>query len=307
MRSIRAKYKGSYHHVYNRRLGKQTLFMNDDMRRYFLFIMYKAQMIYKVEIIGYCLMDTHYHLILKNQSNYISEFMRYLNGVYAGYLRREIGGKGFVFEDRFGSSLIQDDSYMINVIYYTMLNPCEAGIVSNPFDYLWSSINLYYQINTLKGAELVEDYFLKPVDFQQAMLYKAEHLEDVNLRIISADWGKFIGHPANIHSIFRKINKRTNTLSNSPSMRKDDNIIKRPKDIIREFEQKHSLKMINVNTHSMRGKKMRGELLILLKEEAALSYREIAKIDMFRDVRQNSLGKLYSYYKFKFSNSVPSK
>ena len=62
---------------------------------------------------------------------------------------------------------------------------------------------------------------------------------------------------------------------------------------IREFEQKigKDIETINVNTHE--GKRLRGELLVRLKDWGGLTYGEINKIPPFDRLKQGSLGKLY--------------
>ena len=52
----------------------------------------------KIKIFAYCVMDTHYHLVLENSNGKMSEFMKRLNGQYGSYYRMVSGGKGYVFQ-----------------------------------------------------------------------------------------------------------------------------------------------------------------------------------------------------------------
>ena len=61
--------------------------------------------------------------------------MRQLNGQYGINYRKKKGGRGYVFQDRYKSALIQDDPYLPMSIVYVILNPLRAGLVDNPYDY----------------------------------------------------------------------------------------------------------------------------------------------------------------------------
>ena len=53
------------------------------------------------------------------------------------------------------------------------------------------------------------------------------------------------------------------------------------------------IKVDRIDTGTWEGKRLRGELLILLKDEAGLKYREISDIDIFSDLSFSSLRRLY--------------
>jgi hypothetical protein len=74
----------------------------------------------------------------------MSDFFKQLNGQYAVYYRKRHGGRGYVFQDRFRSMLIQDDAYLMIAIAYVLGNPVAAKIAANFIEYPWSSANLYF-------------------------------------------------------------------------------------------------------------------------------------------------------------------
>jgi len=49
-----------------------------------------------------------------------------------------------VFQDRYKSECIEDDSYLTAVIRYIHQNPIKAGMVKKPEQYRWSSCAAYY-------------------------------------------------------------------------------------------------------------------------------------------------------------------
>ena len=76
-----------------------------------------------VEILAFCLMPNHVHLILKQlKDNGISEFMRKTGG-YVSYFNRKYQRKGHLFQNRFKDILIKDDEQLKTTFVYVHTNP----------------------------------------------------------------------------------------------------------------------------------------------------------------------------------------
>jgi hypothetical protein len=77
--------------------------------------------------------------------------------------------------------------------------------------------------------------------------------------------------------------------------------------VIWEFEQKigYEIEDINVNSHA--GKRLRGELLVRLKDLCGLTFAEINKIVPFDTLKQGSLGKLYIDAKIRLKKNDQKK
>jgi putative transposase len=56
------------------------------------------------------------------------------------YYRKVTGGKGYVFQGRFNSTLIEKDAYLLQSIAYLLRNPVRAGIVPNAEDYIYGPV-----------------------------------------------------------------------------------------------------------------------------------------------------------------------
>jgi len=63
--------------------------------------------------------------------------------------------------------------------------------------------------------------------------------------------------------------------------------------VVQEFERRHDMRIYDLDLSTHAHKRLRGELLVLLKERAGLTYREIVQMDLFGDLSINSLGTLY--------------
>jgi len=97
-----------------------------------------------IDIIAFCIMPTHIHLILKqNKVNGISLYMRNILNSYSHYFNVLNDRKGPLWEGKFKNVLIDTDEYMYHLTRYIHLNPVTANLVENPGEWKYSSYNEY--------------------------------------------------------------------------------------------------------------------------------------------------------------------
>lgn len=97
-----------------------------------------------VDIVAYCLMPTHIHIVLKQNMNGAAEkFMRLISQGYSQYFNMKHKRKGPLWEGRFKNVLIKDDEQLLHLTRYVHLNPVTAFLVNNPCDWKYSSYNEY--------------------------------------------------------------------------------------------------------------------------------------------------------------------
>ncbi len=137
---------GEYYHVYNRGVDKRDVFSNTtDINRFLRSMsifntkepvgslyansfredekIEKASKHKLVEIICYCLNPNHYHLVLKQLvDGGVSEFMKRLNGGYTCYFNTKHNRSGALFQGRFKSKHVSDNSYLLHLSAYVSLN-----------------------------------------------------------------------------------------------------------------------------------------------------------------------------------------
>jgi len=131
----------------NRGVRGEDIFLDNRGKDYFLSILKEKSKKLRIKLLAYCIMNNHYHQILQNTSDRLSSFMKQLNSQYGIYYRKKEGGKGYVFQGRYKSILIQEDRYLDMAIIYVLLSPVRAGRVSDPYNYRWSSIQDYFSGN----------------------------------------------------------------------------------------------------------------------------------------------------------------
>ena len=123
-------------------INKEEIFKNNKYKDKYLSLLQKYYKKYKVEIISYCIMDNHTHLILySTEIQNISNFMRQINTEYAIYYNKINNRIGYVFRDRFKSIPILSKEQLYVCIKYIHMNPVKAGIVQKEEEYKYSSYN----------------------------------------------------------------------------------------------------------------------------------------------------------------------
>ena len=149
-------------------------FMLDLIRRY--------STLYLVEILGFCLMGNHFHILVKMfpeqkfsdediQKRYekfygddamfaagwipslreklssLSEFVREIKVGFARFYNKRHNRRGYFWGDRFKSVIVENGETLINCLAYIDLNPLRAGLVKCPEEYRWNSIGYHVQTN----------------------------------------------------------------------------------------------------------------------------------------------------------------
>ncbi len=99
-----------------------------------------------VEIFAFCLMNNHYHLLLKQLTdNGITKFISNIQNSYAKYFNMRTDRSGPLFQPMFKAERIESDEQLLHVSRYIHLNPSTGYLVKseNLERYPWSSLNCY--------------------------------------------------------------------------------------------------------------------------------------------------------------------
>jgi len=196
---------GEFYHIYNRGTDKRIIFLDDNDRKRFYYLLFlcngkkpfeiseldlKQIFNFKrdetlIDIGAVCLMDNHFHLLLKEKrENGISEFMHKVSTAYTNYFNRKYKRAGTLFSGRFKAEHVVNDRYLNYLFAYIHLNPIkmvqsdwkdrgvrdlgrvqkflESYVFSSYLDYK-KSLNRSYGLVLNRGA--FPDYFLIPKEF----------------------------------------------------------------------------------------------------------------------------------------------
>ena len=86
----------------------------------------------------YCLMSSHFHLLVRAPLAQVSKGMHWSNGVYAQRFNRRWGRVGHLFENRFSARVMRDEAHWERTCRYILDNPVKAGLCEFAEDWPWS-------------------------------------------------------------------------------------------------------------------------------------------------------------------------
>ena len=138
-RVARSVFPGVPHHVTQRGNRREDVFFSDGDRATYLGWLAHLCARFRVEILAYCLMTNHVHLVaVPTSENALEKVFRPLHTRYAQRINRARGWTGHVWQGRFFSSAL-DERYLWTALRYVERNPVRAGVVQRAEDYRWSS------------------------------------------------------------------------------------------------------------------------------------------------------------------------
>jgi len=127
------------HHVTQRGNRREDVFFTDEDRQIYLRWLREYAEKHHVDILAYCLMTNHIHLIaVPSSEEGLQQLLKPLHMRYAQRLNRAQGWKGHVWQGRYFSSAL-DEHYLWAALRYVERNPVRARLVRKAENYPWSS------------------------------------------------------------------------------------------------------------------------------------------------------------------------
>ena len=176
--TLRISKENGIYHVYNRGVEKRDIFLDTQDYKTLLYYLkeyllhpndpLKAKNHYKgrtlvrrnfaerIELLAYCLMPNHFHLLLRQLGeNDMTEFMKCLGTSYSMYFNDKYKRVGSLFQGRYKAVLVENDDYLLHLSRYIHLNPYCKGLTLAEYD--WSS---YQEYLGLRGTKWVNPKFI---------------------------------------------------------------------------------------------------------------------------------------------------
>lgn len=133
--------RNSYFHIYNRGNRKKEIFRTDKDYEVFVNLLYNYLKGSNLKLIGYCLMQNHYHLIIKNGKDprAVSRYMQSFMTAYVMYFNRKYKLIGRMFQGPFQAKRLPRIRDLENVKAYLRQNPFEIMVSEekNMGEYKW--------------------------------------------------------------------------------------------------------------------------------------------------------------------------
>ncbi len=174
--------------------------LGDVEKDFMLELIKRFSALYFTEILGFCLMGNHFHLLVKmipedrftdqeikkrfeahygqsrqftegqipylrDKLSSLSEFVREIKLGFARFYNRRYDRRGYFWGDRFKSVIVDKGETLVNCLAYIDLNPLRAGLVERPEDYRWNSLGYHLQTGNLDGF-LSTDFGLQEFNVQ---------------------------------------------------------------------------------------------------------------------------------------------
>ncbi len=178
-----------------RGINQQQIFEESEDYMKFLQILEEYQAICKYKLYAYCLMSNHIHLLIREETETIEQIFKRIGSKYVYWYNIKYGRKGHLFQDRFKSEPVEDDSYFLTVIRYIHQNPVKAGICKKINTYKYSSINEYLSTANLVDTEYVYSILTKEsfIEFNnQASTESCLDVEENKLQRVTDEQAKKI-------------------------------------------------------------------------------------------------------------------
>lgn len=184
-RQWRIEYPGAYYHVLSRGNGNQDIFLSDKDRFVFLDLLKELSERFNIEIYAYALMSNHYHLLLKTLDGNLSRAMQWFGTTYTRRFNWFNDKNGHLFQGRFKSIIVENDTYLLRLSFYIHRNPIRAGIVERLANFRWSSY-LYYAYGKKTPSWLKTNLILNQMggnEKNKSYREKVQHYSDESVSI----------------------------------------------------------------------------------------------------------------------------
>ena len=162
-RQPRINLGGYIYHVINRANARARIFHSEADYRDFEYLLEEVVHTFRMRILAYVIMPNHWHLLLyPREDGDMSTALRWLGTTHVRrhHSRKGTIGGGHVYQGRYKSFLVQDDTHLLTVLKYIERNPVRAKLVPKADAWKWGSA--YRRIHgTSKQKSLLAE---SPVD-----------------------------------------------------------------------------------------------------------------------------------------------
>jgi putative transposase len=136
---LRQDYPGATHHIFIRGVARGAVAVDATDYEHALRLLERGVSRFELRCHAWCLLPNHSHLLVTSQLGNLSRAMHWLGTCTAQSFNQRHERSGHLYQGRFGSRLVEDDGYLLELARYLPLNPVRAGLCEAPGDWPWSS------------------------------------------------------------------------------------------------------------------------------------------------------------------------
>lgn len=178
-RQARKKSQSGIYHIMLRGINGQVIFEDSQDKEKFLETLKTYKTISEYKVFAYCLMSNHIHLLLKVEKEDLDLIVKRIAGSYVYWYNWKYKRRGHLFQDRFKSEPIEDDSYFLTVLRYIHQNPIKSGICRRIDEYRFCSYNEYIT----KPYIVDNEFCFEIIDREEFIRFNNENNADICLDI----------------------------------------------------------------------------------------------------------------------------
>ncbi len=142
-RSARKISSTGIYHAMLRGINQQNIFEDEEDFLRFLTVVGECKDISGFELYAYCLMTNHVHFLIKTVEEPLEMIFKRIGSRYVYWYNLKYQRSGHLFQDRYKSEIVENESYFLTALRYIIQNPMKAGIEDAPGIYPWSSYRAY--------------------------------------------------------------------------------------------------------------------------------------------------------------------
>jgi REP element-mobilizing transposase RayT len=138
-RQPRQDYPGATHHVFIRGVARSAIAVDATDYEHALALLERASCRFELQCHAWCYLPNHSHLLVTSRLGNLSRAMHWIGTCTAQSFNRRHERFGHLYQGRFGSRLVEDNGYLLELGRYLPLNPVRAGLCETPEGWAWSS------------------------------------------------------------------------------------------------------------------------------------------------------------------------
>ncbi len=128
-RKPRVEFKGAIYHVIKRGNNREYIFRGEADKESLLAYLQHANKENVYNLLGYVIMDNHYHLIIQTKEKPLQKIMQQVNNAYSKNYNKRYKRTDHVFGGRYKALLVKDDKYLLSLLRYVHQNPLRIHVV----------------------------------------------------------------------------------------------------------------------------------------------------------------------------------
>jgi len=173
------------YHVMLRGNNGHSIFFQDSERCHFCLLLQEGVERFGHKIHAFCLMSNHIHLLIEIEHTSLSQIIQNVAFRYTRFINKKYKKIGHLFQGRFKSILLQEETYFLRLLRYIHMNPVKANLVNDPLEYFWSSHSSYLGkedfswVTTKHGLKKFSDFSDEALKKYSAYLLKKDYVEGI--------------------------------------------------------------------------------------------------------------------------------